>query len=228
MATNDNLSDLLKSIADAIRSKKGTTAEINAQNFASEIESIQTGGGSTTVTDNYVIFNKTPTIKMYWDSIPNNGILPASSFRIGADFGYNNSISEAHLPDITIVNGFCFANNESLKTVYLPNCTTIQGGSSFTGCKTLSKLELPAVTSISNSSFAQCSALTTIVIGTNESTTICTLGGSGVFTGTPIATSDTTGFIYVADSLVDQYKEATNWVTYAAKIKGISDLPVEG
>ena len=209
MATNNNLSDLLKSIADAIRSKKGTTAEINAQNFASEIESIPTGSG-TTVTDNYVIWNKMPTIKMYWDSIPSNGILPVRAFQIGADFGYNNSISEAHLPDIKIINGFCFSNNESLTTLYLPICTTIQGGNSFAGCKTLPKVELPAITSISNSSFANCSALTTIVIGTNESTTLCTLGGSGVFTGTPIATSETEGFIYVADSLVDQYKEAVN------------------
>ena len=228
MATNDNLSDLLTSIANAIRSKKGTTDTINAQNFASEIESIQTGGGGTEVSDNYIILNKIPNVKMYWDTIPSNGILPVSTFRIGADFGYNNSVLEAHLPDIKIINGFCFSNNESLTTLYLPICTTIQGGNSFAGCKTLPKVELPAITSISNSSFANCSALTTIVIGTNESTTLCTLGGSGVFTGTPIATSETEGFIYVADSLVDQYKEAVNWVTYATKIKGISELPTEG
>jgi len=65
MATNDNLSDLLTSIANAIRSKKGTTDTINAQNFASEIESIQTGGGGTEVSDNYIILNKIPNVKMY-------------------------------------------------------------------------------------------------------------------------------------------------------------------
>lgn len=37
----------LKGIADAIRNKKGTTESINAQNFASEIESIETGSGLT-------------------------------------------------------------------------------------------------------------------------------------------------------------------------------------
>lgn len=224
MATNNNLGDLLTSIANAIRSKKGTTAEINAQNFASEIESIQTGGGSTTVTDNYVIFNKTPTVKMYWDSVPSNGILPANSFRVGADFGYNNSLSEAHLPDIRIINGFAFANNESLTTVYLPNCIYIQGGSSFNGCKALPSIELPSITTISDGSFANCSILKKVVIGTNQSTNICVLGGAGAFNNTPIATSETEGFIYVADSLVEQYQEATNWVTYATKIKGISEL----
>ena len=40
-----NLTDYLKTIADAIRSKKGTTEPINAQNFASEIASISGGGG---------------------------------------------------------------------------------------------------------------------------------------------------------------------------------------
>ena len=39
------LNSFLKSIADAIRSKKGTTDKINAQNFASEIERISGGGG---------------------------------------------------------------------------------------------------------------------------------------------------------------------------------------
>ena len=40
------LNEFLTSIADAIREKKGTTEPINAQNFASEIGSIETGGGA--------------------------------------------------------------------------------------------------------------------------------------------------------------------------------------
>lgn len=45
MAKNDNLTDFLTDVADAIRSKKGTSAKINPQNFANEIASIKTGGG---------------------------------------------------------------------------------------------------------------------------------------------------------------------------------------
>ena len=45
MAKNDNLGDFLTDIANAIREKKGTVGSINAQNFASEIASIETGGG---------------------------------------------------------------------------------------------------------------------------------------------------------------------------------------
>lgn len=40
------LNEYLTSIANAIRKKKGTTAPINAQDFASEIESIETGGAT--------------------------------------------------------------------------------------------------------------------------------------------------------------------------------------
>lgn len=43
MAKNNNLTDLLKSVADAIRAKKGTTDLINPQNFDAEIASIPSG-----------------------------------------------------------------------------------------------------------------------------------------------------------------------------------------
>lgn len=45
MAKDDNLGDYLTDIADAIREKKGTSEPINAQDFASEIASIEGGGG---------------------------------------------------------------------------------------------------------------------------------------------------------------------------------------
>ena len=46
MAKNDNLSDFMTDIADAIRAKKGTSEPINAQDFSAEIASIEGGGGS--------------------------------------------------------------------------------------------------------------------------------------------------------------------------------------
>ena len=42
MAKNNNLTDFLTDVADAIRAKKGTTDKINPQDFASEIASIET------------------------------------------------------------------------------------------------------------------------------------------------------------------------------------------
>lgn len=45
MSKNDNLTDLLTDVADAIRAKKGSSAKINPQDFSSEIASIEGGGG---------------------------------------------------------------------------------------------------------------------------------------------------------------------------------------
>lgn len=44
MAKTNNVSDFCRDIANAIREKKGTTGDINAQDFADEIASIETGG----------------------------------------------------------------------------------------------------------------------------------------------------------------------------------------
>jgi hypothetical protein len=46
MGKDNNLSDYLLDIANAIREKKGTTDPIKAQDFSKEIASIETGGGS--------------------------------------------------------------------------------------------------------------------------------------------------------------------------------------
>ena len=46
MAKTDNLDDFLVDVADAIRAKKGTSDLINPQDFSTEIESIEGGGGS--------------------------------------------------------------------------------------------------------------------------------------------------------------------------------------
>ena len=56
MPKNNNLTDFLTDVADAIRAKKGTTAKINPQDFSSEIASIPVGGGSTTTSKSSVNF----------------------------------------------------------------------------------------------------------------------------------------------------------------------------
>lgn len=223
MATNNNLSDLLTSIANAIRSKKGTTSQINAQNFASEIESIPTGGG-TSVTNNYITMATASNRKLYYETI--GTAIPTRTFGFPYDVGWNNGLKEIHLPNIETIGQQAFAFNTKLDTIYLPNVKYIQGGNSFQGCTAIALIDLPSIASISASSFTGCTALTSVTIGTNASTTLCTLTDSNAFSSTPIATSETSGFIYVADSLVEQYKTATNWITYASKIKGISEKGV--
>lgn len=49
MSKENNLTDFLTDVADAIRNKKGTNGKINPQDFASEIASIEGGGGAEKV-----------------------------------------------------------------------------------------------------------------------------------------------------------------------------------
>ena len=58
MSKANNLSEFLTDVANAIRSKKGTTALINPQDFSAEIESIPRGegGGSASTSSGSVLF----------------------------------------------------------------------------------------------------------------------------------------------------------------------------
>ena len=76
------------------------------------------------------------------------------------------------------------------------------------------------VTSIAATAFDTCSALTTVILRKNQ---VCTLANVSAFNSTPIKSG--TGYVYVPSALVDSYKTATNWSTYAAQIRAIEDYP---
>lgn len=65
MAKNNNLTDFLTDVANAIRTKKGTTGTINPQNFSSEIASISTGVDTSdaTATSADILKDKTAYVK---------------------------------------------------------------------------------------------------------------------------------------------------------------------
>ena len=91
------------------------------------------------------------------------------------------------------------------------------------GCRgrvQLIKVILPKVTTFQSYAFYNCSKLATIIIETNS---VATLKNVNVFTNTPIANG--IGYIYVPANLVESYKTASNWSTYADQIRAIEDYP---
>ena len=69
-------------------------------------------------------------------------------------------------------------------------------------------------------SFNGSSALSTLILRPNI---VAKLQATGAFTSTPINSG--TGYIYVPSALVDSYKSATNWSSYADQIRAIEDYP---
>lgn len=71
--------------------------------------------------------------------------------------------------------------------------------------------------------FQSARALKAVIIDSPE---LFRLSTSTVFANSSI-TNGGTGFVYVPDNLVDEYKSATNWTTVADQIKPLSELPQE-
>ena len=74
--------------------------------------------------------------------------------------------------------------------------------------------------SISTYAFANCSALSEVVIGTSN----CKLDGSNAFNGTGITSS--TGSIYVPFSYMGAYKSSTNWQYFKDRIFSLA-VPIQ-
>lgn len=139
-------------------------------------------------------------------------------------FLYCTGLKSANFPQVTSVGETAFNQCSKLENVALPLITSL-GQEVFGSCSSLRVLDFPLLTSLKGGYiFYNCSSLTTLIL---RSTTMATLGSTAVFQGTPIARPTATGFIYVPDELVESYKVATNWATYASKIKGLSELPSE-
>ena len=129
------------------------------------------------------------------------------------------ALTSADFPVVTSISNYAFNGCSALTSADFPAVTSI-GSSVFQNCSALTSADFPAVTSIGSYAFRYCSALTSLTLSKNQ---VATLGSTSVFTGTPIASG--TGYVYVPDDLVDQYKASTNWKTYANQILPISQKP---
>ena len=132
---------------------------------------------------------------------------------IGEDaFNECSNLTEVSFPVATSIGNQVFQNCSGLTSVSFPVATSI-GDSAFSGCSKLTEVSFPEATSIGVSAFNGCSSLTTIYVGTNTST-VCTLYNTTAFNNCTNLTN-----IYVPESLVNSYKTATNWSSFASKIK---------
>ena len=187
MARTDTLGNFLTDVADAIREKKGTTDTILASNFDTEIESIETGGGST-VTKGIIIneFDENgyatdvsvvgmTSIPSYYFAADNDNTnrnalnkyvkniqLPAGTTSIGIGaFQYCTNLALTELPaGITSIRVFTFYGCTNLALTELPSGVTSIETGAFNGCTNLALTELPSgITSMVNDAFNGCTNL---------------------------------------------------------------------
>ena len=205
MAISDTITSMqnhLKSAYEKVSEKGGTVpSEKNMANLSEAIDSVSQQLDS--------ILENTAT----------NLISYATLLATGALYNRGHLIS-VNLPKVKNIGVISFQSCTSLKELNVPLLERIQR-SAFWVDTGIEKIDLPSITYIERQAFYGCTALKTIII---RPSLICGIESSNIFENTPISTSTTEGFIYVPDDLVDSYKSATNWSTYASKIKPISDL----
>ena len=150
-----------------------------------------------------------------------------------AMFNYCSSLKSIDLSNFdtsTVTNMQAMFNYcSSLKSIDLSNfdtSITTRLDTMFANCTSLESIDLSSfdtsALSYGNLIFMSCTNLTKVVINRQD---VFKMTNTNMFQNTPISSG--TGYVYVPDNMVETYKSATNWSTYADQIKGMSELPTE-
>ncbi|MGM9763496.1 MAG: leucine-rich repeat domain-containing protein [Candidatus Cryptobacteroides sp.] len=116
---------------------------------------------------------------------------------------------------VTSIGNFAFQNCFSLASVVIPDSLTSIGYTVFSDCYSLSSIVIPDdVTSISSSMFQNCYGVK--YYDFTHHTAVPTLSNTSAFSGIAADCE-----IRVPAALVDEWKAATNWATYADYIVGV-------
>lgn len=142
-----------------------------------------------------------------------------------ADYAFRDCkvLQTVNAPLVTYIGSYAFQFCVELATADFPLLTTIDN-SAFRYCKLLTVLDFPLLQSISTYSINNCSALTALILRKTDG--LCKLRDTNGISATPIASG--VGYIYVPSALIEQYKAATNWSTYAAQFRALEDYTVDG
>jgi hypothetical protein len=208
----------LTNIANAIRNKNGTAAKYKPSEMANAISQITTSEDLTSelTEQNTLITTQETTIDdivtaLQGKSAGGGDTSLEDSFMAGSITHYRND-------RITLTSQYCLAGRNNLITVEFPNVKELQTRACFM-CSNLERIELDNIERFYSGVFYGNYALKSVVIRTS---TVATLVARDVFSNSAIASG--TGYVYVLDNLVEQYKNSSNWSDIASQIKGVSEL----
>ena len=143
--------------------------------------------------------------------------LPYSVTRIG-DYAFYNCYSLASITiprSVTSIGTHAFKTCCKLASITIPSGVTSIGLNAFYACYSLTQITLPnSVTSIGASAFYNCYGM--VFYDFTACTAVPTLENANAFNGIPADCE-----IRVPAALLDEWKAATNWATYANQIVGV-------
>ena len=157
-----------------------------------------------------------------------------------AFYGCTNLKRVVILNGVTVIGSNAFNGCSNLEYIKFPQSLITVSSYALGGCSKLESVDLQNVTFFADNAFNSALLLKTLKVNVKT-----TFGGNALRnskieklvlandnmsilqgtlgTNTPIA--DGTGYIYVPNALLEDYKTATNWVTYSDQFRAIEDYP---
>ena len=218
----------LTAIADAIRTKGGTTGELEfPDGFVSAVEGIQAGGGgdfleswlakTLEAVDSDVECAIDESQFAFQANLKTVNLPNAVSY-FGRDsakaFSGCSALERVNLGKITKLNGRVFYGCTNLIEVIAPMVTESHDYV-FGNCTAIEKLDFPSLTWLRyGNTFNGATKLHALILRANQ---VVTLQNVNTFANTPFESGGTGGTVYVPSALIESYQTATNWSTlYAA------------
>lgn len=250
----NSLSELFKAIADAIRSKTGSTTPIVANDFPAAIAGISTEADHS-MEDGLVSRTLTEYINDRVTSVGSRAFasysslisvtLPSVTQLDGYAFEGCSHLTSVTLPSVTKLANYVFNGCTNLTSVDFPsatetglytfqNCTNLTSVNfplatsinhgAFYNCESLVKADFPHVTSIGNSAFQGASSLRALIL--RHQYMVQPPSSPTMLKNTPIA--DGTGYIYVPANLMNSYRGDPSWANHSNQFRALEDYTVDG
>ena len=184
----------LSAVADAIRSKGGTSAQLSfPAGFVQAIDAIPTGGGGEWTTEDIAR-----------NLAPNGRIELTGNITIEYHALTRKPITSLFAPNARLSYGACSACTSLETAVFKDFASTDQ----FRGCTSLEAADCRG--GLSANCFYGCTPLTALVI---RSDALVSLSNVSAFTNSPFASGKAGGTLYVPAALISSYQSASNWST---------------
>lgn len=242
------LIEKLTAIADAIRSKTGGTAKLSLDEMVVEIDSLG-GAGDENQLDALIARSISGDFVSNADTIGvsalaeckslTNASFPLATKIASEAFRTCTNLVTLDLPNVVSGIGTqgatqAFYYCENLTKINVPGLRKVYD-SMFGNCRKLEKIDLPSVETINRDGFSSDYLLKTVVLRKEKVVALNNISAFnycyyilGTINSTYNPEGLKTGYFYVPRALVEEYKAATNWSTFATQIRALEDYTVDG